>query len=152
MRDEDILEITYVMSDMAKRLLNGEEIPKQKVNVEIEVWEPLIKVIEKIAKDLEIEPIVAFQGLVNEGLNTYLNNGVDQIKEPVQQPEQKQEKPIEEQVLESLGVDLSGLTDQLGKLQSLAQKLDGLQKMFGELDVNHNQLHDTTTSGKKNNT
>lgn len=123
---EDFSQITYVMSNMVKALLSGEDIKKRKVKTEIEVWEPIAEVIETIAKEMEVNQQEVFNQLVQEGLNLRLQSGLEASK-PTAKPETDDDVKA---ATEGLGFDINGLTKGLSDLQNLATQLQSMQKVF----------------------
>lgn len=123
---EDFSQIAYVMSNMVKSLLSGKEIPKRKVKVEIDVWEPIAEVIDTIAKEMEVPQQEVFNQLVQEGLNMRLQSGLQEAQTEVRPEPDADVKAASE----GLGLNLEGLTKGLTDLQNLATQLQGMQKMF----------------------
>lgn len=132
---EDFSQIAFVMSDMVKRLLSGEDIPRKKVTVNVHIWEPVLEVLETVAEQMEIEKEEVIRELVQDALNDRLQNGVQTSKEEIT-TESKEEDEEMHNVAKSVGLDISGLTKGLTDLQNLATQLQGMQNMFGGINAN----------------
>jgi hypothetical protein len=143
MKELDLTEIAHIVSDMARRMLSGEQIEKEEITVKVKVWKPVLDAINKVSEITGVEPEVAVTQLVQEGLNTRLQAGYQQAQ---QQTPPKQEEPNPE-ILKDLGIDVSGLMSGLNKLSGLTQQLQGMQDILGKMNINDAQA---TTPPKTN--
>lgn len=133
MTNLDLSELTYILSDLAKKLLQGQKINKTKVNVEVNLWEPLVDALEVLGGQVNLSKEQIVAQLVEEAFLARLNEGVKEVA-----PASEKEAPESTETPSTIpgtDLDLGNLTQGLEQLQQLAQQFGSIQQSLGNLNA-----------------
>ena len=141
-------KIAATMLNLAKKIISGEEIQKVKYRVTVEIPEELADTLEELSEQLDMTTQDLLGKFASEGLDTKLSSMVEQTKQ-ILTPRQPVQADTMIDQLKDMGIDFSGIMDQLKHLRSLAGDLQGLQKVV-ENAIPRKATNNGNTEGSDN--
>jgi len=156
LKDLDMSDIAFKLSQLALKAISGKEIKEKTYSVPLSVPEELAEIFELLSEKSGVPTEEMLGLLAKQSYQTALKQTIRQN----QQQNQPVTPPTPEQIQQSTGFDMSGLTKQMANVQKVMAQLQEIQKVVqnadqGEIEKNPQQpdisAHEVpcSTSGKK---
>jgi hypothetical protein len=132
--ETDILDLVATFSETAKRLMSGQDLEKTKVTLEVELPNYLIQSATALSAMLKMTPNAILSKIVEGAIEEEINKSTKTASAEVQQ-QASPAKQLEDLkgLFDGLGINFSGVTDSLKKLDGLVGQIQSVQKTADNL-------------------
>jgi len=122
--------------------LMGVQLSVEKVQIEVEIPNAITEALKNACKRMELDEkayIGMITGMASGGISRIIEERLGTLQATPSSPPIQPQTPDPTKILGQItnnGFDLTNLTDQMGKINAMVSKLDGIQGIFKNAEPN----------------